>query len=204
MRRYNKKKGSYFQKIVIKNIYVFGLILLILVISFFVIKSRMLQSDMYYNHLLFPKSAPNCPQELLRCADGSTVARTEANCSFPICPGGPEYCSETTGLVCPDGQQDTIRKAGTDLCIFPACSSVVQMPIPTSAPNCPQEVLRCLDQSYVSRIGPKCEFSKCPVGPAKCSENMVLRCAGGKGSPRKADTDLCIFPICSTLDNQKQ
>jgi len=111
----------------------------------------------YYNQNLQPGSTA-CTEEAKLCPDGSAVGRTGPNCEFAPCP--------------------TVKPKPTPVPI------PIPTPIPTPNPvACTQEAKLCPDGSYVSRTGPNCEFSACPVTGSTsgnlCSGPGDLSCGPG-------------------------
>lgn len=82
--------------------------------------------------------ATACTEEAMICPDGTTVGRTGPKCEFAKCPEVAENGST--------GTKPTPRP------------SVPKTP----AVACTMDAKVCADGSAVGRVGPSCEFAKCP------------------------------------------
>jgi len=78
-----------------------------------------------------------CTEEAKICSDGSSVGRTGENCSFAPCPGEVSPPSSTGGVT-------------------------KTSPGKTRPVACTMDAKVCADGSAVGRVGPSCEFAKCP------------------------------------------
>lgn len=111
-----------------------------------------------------------CPMDVKRCNDGTEVGRIpERNCVFAPCPDeqpserntqnrGEEKTARTLE------QQDRLQRFQR------ASDRLAQLRKQTGLKGekdrvfCPADVRKCNDGTFVSRVGPRCEFRPCPDG----------------------------------------
>lgn len=132
---YSKKSLIHPDTLLVAGLFLFVMILLTFILS-------------YYG-VAFPSSKKMaCTTDARLCPDGTAVGRIAPRCEFASCalhtiPNRPGITEEPliVPLETPPG------KTGKN---------------PDDIMWCTQEAKLCPDGSYVSRTGPKCEFSPCP------------------------------------------
>lgn len=74
---------------------------------------------------------------------------------------------------------------------LPTPTNVIPSPIPTGSVACTADAKLCLDGSYVSRSGPKCEFAPCPTASPKQAVPTAA-----PTSPPSSETESVDFGAC--------
>ncbi len=122
-----------------------------------------------------------CNAETGKCGVNIFSVSDECKSERRICPNYPATQCEAGAVL--------RSKTDSNGCVYYFCEK--------EATICPRDVKQCHDGSFVSRIGPKCEFAPCPI--AACPEPKVPSCPEGSSAEKKNDENGCVYYYCTSL-----